>query len=119
MIDDECTNATVEEFEACTGPVLLPAMSTDTTQFQRAVTKEQNKKQLELFKEQRFAERSLKSKIINVFDQIYLLDIKEDRIGCSNVSMPDVLKHLFKWWSVECIRSVMRSCYENTLMPSD
>ena len=38
----------------------------DGTQYQIAAAKEQHKRKLELFKEKRFAERILKSKIINI-----------------------------------------------------
>ena len=96
MSDDECTNATAETFTAHTNPGPLPNMPTDATQHQIAATKEQHKKQLDIFKEERFLERSLKSKLINAFDETYLIDIKEDHIGYKNFSMPNIFKHMCK-----------------------
>ena len=87
------TNAT---FDAYTNPGPLPTIATDATQYQIVAAKELHKKQLNLFKEQRFVERSLKSKVINAFDETYLIDIKEDHIGHNNVSMPRIFNHLFK-----------------------
>ena len=66
------------------------------TQHQVSATKEQPKKQLELFKERRFLDRRLKRKIINAFDETHLLEIKEDHIGYNNVSIPDMFKYVFK-----------------------
>ena len=53
-------------------------------------------KKTELSKEWRFAELSTKSKLINAFDETCLMDIKEEPIGCNNVSIHNMLAHLHK-----------------------
>ena len=68
MSDVECASVTAETFEAHTNPELLPTMATDATRHQIAAAKELYKKKINLFKEQRFVERSLKSEVINSFD---------------------------------------------------
>ena len=91
----EYATVTNTTFEAYTNPGPLPTIAPDATQCQIAAAKELHKKKLNLFKEQRFVERSLRSKIINAFDETYLIDIKEDHIGHTNVSMPSMFNHLF------------------------
>ena len=49
-----------------------------------------------MIKLQRFAEISLKKKVVNAFDETCLTNIKEDYIGCNNFSMSNTLKHLCK-----------------------
>ena len=87
-------------------------MPKNATQYQIAVDKEQHKRKLELFKEQYFVERSLKSKVINAFDETYLTDIKEDSIGCNNVSIHAIFKNLYKSYG-----KVVDADYEQTLGP--
>ena len=77
----EHATITNETFDAYTNPGPMPTIATDATQYQIVAAKELHKKKLNLFKEQRFVERSLKSKVINAFDETYLIDIKEDHIG--------------------------------------
>ena len=96
MSDVECASVTPETFESCPNPRLLPTLATDVTQYQIAATNELHKKKINLSKEQRFVERSLKSKVINDFDETYLMCIKEDYIVHNNVSAPDMLDHLHK-----------------------
>ena len=44
--------------------------------------------------QQRFAERVLKSLIINAFEETYLLDLKEDHVGYNNVDILGFFNHL-------------------------
>ena len=53
---------------------------------------------LELFKEQRFAERVIRSQVANAFEETHLIDFKRDHIGHNNVSIPDIFKHLNKYY---------------------
>ena len=96
MTGVEYATVATTTFEAYTNPGPLPTIAPDATQYQIAAAKELHKKQLNLFKEQRFVERSLRSKVINAFDETYLIDIKEEHIGCNNVSIPTLFNHLFK-----------------------
>ena len=94
MSDDENTDTTYKTFKACTSPSPLPILSTDATQYQITATKDQHKRKVRLFKEQFFVERSLRNKVINTFDETYLLDIKKKYIKCNNGSMHSTFKHL-------------------------
>ena len=96
MTGVEYATVATTTFVAYTNPGPLPTIATDATQYQIAAAKELHKKELNLFKEQRFVERSLRSKVINAFDETYLIDIKEEHIGYNNVSMPTLFNHLFK-----------------------
>ena len=49
-----------------------------------------------MLKEQRFLERAIRSKVANAFEETCLIDLKQDHIGCNNVSVPFMFKHLNK-----------------------
>lgn len=96
MVAIKYSAVTTETFTGHTNPGLLPSMQAGATQYQIVHAKEQHKKKLELFKEQRFVERALKSQIINTFKETYLLDIKEDHIRYNNVSISNIFQHLHR-----------------------
>lgn len=94
MSTTEYNTVAREAFTGHTNPGALPTIPTGATQHQITHAKEEHKKQLKLFKEQRFVERALKSLIINAFEETYLLDLKEDHIGYNNVDIPGLFNHL-------------------------
>ena len=96
MSTTEYNNAVSEVFTAHTHPGALPTIPEGATQHQITYAKEEHKKQLKLFKEQRFVERALKSLIINAFEETYLLDLKEDHVGYNNVDIPGFFNHLYR-----------------------
>ena len=77
-----------ETFEACTNLGPLPTLATNATQYQIAAAKEEHKIKLQLFKNQKFVERSLKSKLINAFDETCPACIKKEHVGFNNKSTP-------------------------------
>ena len=95
MDNDECVDGIEEKNEVCANPGSLPTLETDTTQYQIVAAKEQHKK-LGLFKEQPFVERSSKRKIINAFDKIHIIEIKEDHVVYNNVKITNTFEYLCK-----------------------
>ena len=49
-----------------------------------------------LFKEQTHVERNLKNQSINSFNEMHLLDLKEDYIRSNNVTIQDTFEHLYE-----------------------
>ena len=96
MSNDEYSNVTEETFESYRNLDPLPTCPIDATQYQISVAKDTDKKQLEMFKEQCFAEISLNRKLINYFNKTHLIHIKKNHIGHNNFSMPNIVKHLWK-----------------------
>ena len=92
----ECADMTEENFAACPNLGPPPILETDSTQYQISAAKEQHKRKLELFKEQRFVERGIKNKLINAFDEIHLIDTKEEQIGYNNKSISNIFDYLWK-----------------------
>ena len=78
MLETYYTSATTEDFEEHTNPGTFPVFHENSTQHQITTAKEQHKRELRLFKEQSYVERCLKNQTINAFDEIYLLDIRDD-----------------------------------------
>ena len=95
----EYATVATTSFEAYTNPGPLPTMASDKTQYQIAAAKELHKKKLNLFKEEHFVKRSIRSKIINTLDETYLIDIKEKHIRYNNISISTLFNHLFKNYS--------------------
>ena len=98
MTATEYLNVASVEFINHTNPGSIPTIADTATQSQIAMAKEQHKKRLELFKEQRFLERAIRSQVVNAFEETYLIDLKQDHIGYNNVSIPNMFKHLNKYY---------------------
>lgn len=95
IVEVEYLTVAIEAFEPTENPGTVPTILENATQHQIAYAKEEYKKKLELFKEQRFVARALKSQVINAFDKTHLLDIKQDHVGYNNISIPKIFDHLF------------------------
>ena len=95
MIEVEYLTVATEAYATQENPGTAPTIPDNATQYQIAYAKEEHKKKLDLFKEQRFVERALKSQVINAFDETYLLDIKQEYVGYKNIIIPKIFDHLF------------------------
>ena len=95
----ECTaqhiRITGHDYTPTPNPGPVPTIPPNATQHQIAAAQDLHKKNKKLHKEEQNVARALKNQIVNAFEEQCLYDLKEEHVGHSNKSIPQIFKYLY------------------------